>query len=91
MKTYRRHNCTRSHRDVRTLAKCMFRRAAWITGSGPYALLAWCDVLTVTLHATPEDAQPFLDQIDDTGCGHACTGPSRARPPRPRPQTGDPT
>ena len=72
MKSYRQHRCTRSHRTYRTLAGCMFPRAAWITGSGPYATLAWCGTLTVTLHATPEQAAAAREFIDSYGCGGQC-------------------
>ena len=30
----------------------MFRRAEWVVGDAEYALLAWCNVLTVSLHQT---------------------------------------
>ena len=73
MKTYQRHNCTRQHRTHKTLAECMFPRAAWVHGDGPYACLAWCDVLTIFLHQSEDDAGHSKDHIDDLGCGHACT------------------
>lgn len=73
VKTYRRHNCQAKHRTYATTAKCMFRRAAWIDGTGPIALLAWCDVLTVTLHQDLESAEKSRSFIDDLACGHACT------------------
>lgn len=67
------HGCATKHRTTRTLAVCQWPRAVWITGSGEWALLAHCDVLKVTLHATEEDAQSSKRFIDRTGCGHACT------------------
>lgn len=73
MKTYHRHNCTSKHRTLQTLTRCMFRRAEWIQGDGPYACLAWCSVLTITLHPTFDDAYHAKDHIDDHACGHACT------------------
>jgi len=73
VKTYRRHNCTKNHRTTRTLAECMFRRAAWISGTGDYACLAWCDVLTVQLYATAEEATAAKHRIDSTACGSRCT------------------
>ena len=37
-------------------------------------LLAWCDVLTVTLHATHDDALEAKRIIDFSYCGGRCTG-----------------
>ena len=74
MKAYRRHNCRRSHKTYRTLARCMFPRAAWIEGEGPIALLAWCDVLTVSLHLTQSAALEDKEVIDASACGGQCTG-----------------
>jgi hypothetical protein len=75
VKTYRRHYCERVHRTPRTMAKCIWgRRAAWIVGEGPYAVLAWCRVLTVTLHATHNDALGAKRAIDLSACGGRCTG-----------------
>jgi len=49
-----------------------WRRARWIDGNGPFALLAHCDVLTVTLHATVEEAEKDKATIKRTGCGARC-------------------
>lgn len=49
-KVYRYHYCTKKHRSFSTAAKCLWPKAHWITGEGSYALLARCNVLTVTLH-----------------------------------------
>ncbi|MEU5624243.1 hypothetical protein [Streptomyces tendae] len=73
MKTYRRHNCTRTHRTWTTLAKCIWPRATWIHGNGPYASVARCGRgTTVQLCTSPEDAQEMKDAIDSTGCGGRC-------------------
>lgn len=64
--------CSRQHRTHRTLVKCLWPRAAWAAGDGRYALLAHCDVLTITLHKTMQSAGDSKDFIDRTGCGHAC-------------------
>lgn len=72
MKVYRRHYCERRHRTYRAAANCIWPRAEWINGEGPFALLAWCSVLTVTLHKTLESAEDDLRLIDGHGCGHAC-------------------
>ena len=73
MKTYRRHNCERRHRTLRTLARCMFPKAAWVVGEGPYAVLAWCRVLTVSLHPDLDAARGSLDFIDSYHCGGRCS------------------
>lgn len=56
----------------RRTALIRWRRAAWIDGDGPFALLAHCRVLTVTLHATRERAEHSKGIIDSTGCGGCC-------------------
>lgn len=64
--------CGRNHRAVRTLLKCRFPRAAWIAGDGEIALLAWCKVLTISLHEHLDDAEMNKAFIDRTGCGSRC-------------------
>ncbi|GEN78706.1 hypothetical protein [Actinotalea fermentans] len=73
MKTYRFHYCRRQHRTWRALATCMFPRAAWITGDGPFAVLAWCGVTSVTLHADTDAATRALEIVNASGCGGRCT------------------
>lgn len=73
-KKYRQHYCSSSHRSYRTMAKCMWKRAVWVTGEGPFAVLAHCRVLSVTLHKTPEAAEAAKKTIDSTACGGACNG-----------------
>lgn len=53
-------------------AKKKWRKAEWITGNGKYALLAHCDVLTITLWPTYEEAIRSKAFIDKFACGHAC-------------------
>jgi hypothetical protein len=50
----------------------MFPRAAWVHGEGPYACLAHCNVLTVLLCDTEEEANKRKADIDDGGCGGRC-------------------
>lgn len=64
--------CRVRHRTHTTLAKCIYRYAVWVYGDGPYASLAYCNQLSVELHPTLEGAQAAKQQIDRTGCGHAC-------------------
>lgn len=49
------------------------RRARWINGDGPYALLAWCKTLTVTLYDSLEEAEKKKNNIDQIGCGGECS------------------
>ena len=73
MKVYRLHYCTRHHRTWRALAGCMFPRAAWIAGDGPFAVLAWCGVTSVTLHPDADTATAALAAVTAAGCGGRCT------------------
>ena len=63
------------------------RRAEWILGDGPWAVVARCRVPTVTLWPTYEEAVRAKGRIDRGGCGGFCgryhdlvdlTGRSRA-------------
>lgn len=72
MKVYRRHYCARQHRSYRTFARCVWPRAAWVAGDGPYAVVAYCKVTTVTLHATYERAAEAKAAIDSGACGGRC-------------------
>jgi hypothetical protein len=46
--------------------------AEWIIGDGPHASVAYCDVTTVMLFATPAEAQRAREFIDRLACGGAC-------------------
>ncbi|MGO1318496.1 MAG: hypothetical protein ACTMIR_15915 [Cellulomonadaceae bacterium] len=72
MKTYRKHYCQARHRTFRTLAKCVFSRAVWVTGNGPFAVVAWCGDLTVSLHPDVDTARSSKEFIDGHGCGGRC-------------------
>jgi hypothetical protein len=74
MKTYQLHWCARSHRTYQTFARCVWRRAVWVRGEGPYAVLAHCRSLTIALYADLEDAEYAKRLIDRTACGGRCTG-----------------
>lgn len=64
----RRHR----HRTDAAEAKCIWRYAEWIAGSGRWATLAGCGVLTVVLHESKAKALASLAAIDTYGCGHRC-------------------
>lgn len=75
LKYYKRHNCARTHRTWNAVAACVFTRAAWVCGEGPYALVSWCPhgphdrSCTVTLWATAEEA---LAEMKGLICGGRC-------------------
>lgn len=71
---YKRHRCEKKHRSARTFMKCAIPRAVWIRGEGSFALIAWCEVPTVTLHKTVELAESAKERIDCSACGHMCHG-----------------
>lgn len=75
MKRYRRHNCNAVHRTFSAMANCIWRRAVWIDGEGPYATIAYCGgQTTVALHATEDAAHDALKLITPYGCGSRCCG-----------------
>ncbi|MET7639348.1 hypothetical protein [Streptomyces sp. NPDC005438] len=79
-KRYRQHHCTRAHRTYNALAKCMWPRAVWVCGEGPYATVSRCpsggrrNALTVALWSTHEAALSAKKIIDDSMCGGSCWG-----------------
>ncbi len=61
--------------DFRQVAKRKWgKQAAWIKGKGQYALLARCNVLTVTLWEDLVKAKAQKTLIDETACGKMCSG-----------------
>lgn len=67
-------NCTRRHRTFATWIRCAIPELEWVLGEGPIALIARCRRVTVTLHATHEDAAGAKAGIDRLSCGHRCVG-----------------
>lgn len=54
-------------------AKCRWRRAEWIVGSGPWASVSECPPApTIMLFETRAEANIAKRQIDLTGCGGRC-------------------
>lgn len=47
---------------------------AWVDGTGRFAVIAWCSVLSVALFSDTDAAMKALQQINATGCGHGCWG-----------------
>lgn len=77
MKTYTRHNCDSNHRTARTFLKCAVPRAAWIVGTGDYAVITWCRVPAISLHTTEDAARTTLHQVNADVCGGRCYGPGK--------------
>lgn len=42
MKVYRFHGCDRRHREWWTLARCVWPKAEWVRGDGPFASASLC-------------------------------------------------
>lgn len=78
-KVYRQHGCER-HRTFQTIAKCMFKRAAWIHGEGEYALISWCRPITISLYDDEVDALDAHLALADLGCGGRCRFAPRGCP-----------
>ncbi len=69
------HSCGRTHRSFQSLSECLWHdEAPVITGDGPVALLARCDLLTIALFANVERARRRKQRLDTVGCGSACEG-----------------
>lgn len=68
------HRCSRQHHATTALARCTFPDAGWIRGDGPFGVVAWCSVVSITLYPTLDAATAALAALNDTGCGRRCTG-----------------
>jgi hypothetical protein len=66
------HGCGRTHHGYQSLAECTFPDAAYVTGDGPYALVARCDMLSVALYETEAEVRRRRKRLETTGCGRAC-------------------
>lgn len=82
MKIYRRHRCERRHHSYAAMAKCIWKKAAWVKGDGKYASVSYCTKnrsgwmwaeATVMLFTSLGEAETAKDWIDHGGCGGACT------------------
>jgi hypothetical protein len=72
--TRHQHHCGRNHRKWSTVAACLWRHAGWISGEGPWAVLAHCNEhLTITLHKTLDSAERSKKLIDGGACGGKCS------------------
>lgn len=74
MKTYRQHRCDRRHQSERTFLQCGIRRLAWVEGAGEYAVVSWCDRVTITLWQSKVTALAALQELDAIRCGGQCQG-----------------
>lgn len=72
--------CGHRHRSPRTLVACLFPRATFLGGRGPWAVVSECPsrhfprdrYRTVTLHPDISTALAAKATIDSDACGHAC-------------------
>ena len=72
--------CGRRHRTWRTLAGCVLRPVAWVTGDGPWGSVADCPRgRTAILFPTEAEARRAKAQVDRTRCGGACIGQHRVK------------
>jgi hypothetical protein len=55
-------------------ARRLYRHAVWVYGDGPYALLAHCRQLSITLWGTRQEAD--YERYYLLPCGGGCTGES---------------
>ena len=68
------HGCGRTHHGYQSLAECRWPEAAFVTGDGPWALVARCDMVSVALYATRDEARRRRKRLDTVGCGRGCEG-----------------
>ena len=55
-----------------TAARRRWPRAAWITGDGRHASIAYCGTTTVMLFTSRTEADEAKASIDRFACGHDC-------------------
>jgi hypothetical protein len=58
--------------DWNAKARRLYPRACWVSGDGPYAVLAYCRQLSIELIETLERAQARKEFIDGGGCCGRC-------------------
>ena len=68
------HDCGRTHRGFQSLAECTWPDAAYVVGDGAFALLARCDLFTVSLYETRAEAHRRKRALDERGCAKTCEG-----------------
>lgn len=68
------HRCGRTHRGYQSLAECTWPDSLYVVGDGPYAVLARCDMFTVSLYETRDEARRRKGALDAQGCGKTCEG-----------------
>lgn len=66
------HGCGRTHHCWQSLAECTWPEAAFVTGEGPFALVARCGMVSVALYATAAEARRRWKRMDTVGCGRGC-------------------
>ncbi|WP_347757318.1 hypothetical protein [Agrococcus sp. ProA11] len=76
MTEWSRCRCLRGeHATNRGFIRCKYPPAKWITGTGDWALVAWCGrAATFTLWATETEARDRDSLLFASGCGTYCRG-----------------
>jgi len=66
------HGCGRTHHCWQAVAECTWPDAAFVTGDGPFALVARCDMVSIALYETAHEVQRRWKRMDTIGCGRRC-------------------
>ena len=74
------HGCGRTHYGYQSLAECTWPDVAYVIGDGAFALLARCDLFTVSLYETSAEARRRKRALDANGCGKTCEGQHSSSP-----------
>lgn len=72
MRRLSEHHCDHLHRTERAFVRCAFRPRIRVAGEGPFAVLATCDLPSVVLHETFEQAVVTMGNLNRNGCGPRC-------------------
>ena len=74
MKVLTAHRCGAHHRLGTAFARCAFPYAAWISGTGSFAVIRLCGVVRLSLHHDKADAMRALEKVNKDKCGWRCVG-----------------
>lgn len=68
------HGCGRVHHSFAATAACVWPGAGYVIGDGGFALVAHCDIESVTLYPSRAIALEHLADLERDGCGMQCKG-----------------
>ena len=66
------HRCRREHATARGFLRCKLAALKWCTGTGDWALIAWCGAPTVTLWPDETRARDAENLLYACRCGRDC-------------------